>query len=79
MYVKSIDMFMRFLFGGDSPEARRREGFKETIFIEAYNEVGECVVLEAPSPVRSDLHPRLASPVARNLTFQRYDILHDRT
>lgn len=71
-------MFMRFLFGGP-PEVRRREVFKETVLIEAYNEVGECVILEAPSPVRSDLHPRLASPAVRNLTFQRYDILRDRT
>lgn len=62
----------RFLFSDAEPEAEV-EPFKETMLITAWNEVGERILMEVPTPVRSDVHPRLRLPVARNLTFLRYD------
>jgi hypothetical protein len=59
-----------FLFSDAEPEA---EPFKETMLITAWNEVGERILMEVPTPVRSDVHPRLRLPVGRNLTFLRYD------
>jgi len=67
----------RFLFG--EPEEVEQVQFKETLIIPAWNEVGECVFLEVPAPIRSDLHPKLTSRVARNLTFLRYDTWHGQT
>ena len=74
MYVKSM---FRFLFG--EPEEVEPVQFKETLIIPAWNEAGECVFLEVPAPIRSDLHPKLTSRVARNLTFLRYDTWHGQT
>ena len=78
MYVKSI---FRFLFGEEEEEESGvvHEPFRETMLIEARNEVGECVILEVPAPIRSDLHPKLVSRVGRNLTFLRYDTERGRT
>lgn len=67
----------RFLFG--EREVVDPETFKETMIIPAWNEVGECVFMEVPAPIRSGLHPKLTSRVARNLTFLRYDIWRDQT
>jgi hypothetical protein len=71
MYLKSMDTFFKLIFGHDEQSP---EPFKETLLIPARNEVGECVFMEVPKPIRSDLHPKLTSRVGRNLTFLRYDI-----
>lgn len=71
-------MLSWFLFG-EREEEEQAPRFKETLLIPAWNEAGECVFLEAPKPIRSDLHPKLTSRVARNLTFLRYDIEHGQT
>jgi hypothetical protein len=68
-----------FLFGDDDledddVEEDKKHIFKEMLLIPAWNEAGECIFLEAPRPIKSDLHPKLTSRVARNLTFLRYDI-----
>lgn len=67
----------RFLFG--EPEVVETVQFEETLIIPAWNEAGECVFLEVPAPIRSGLHPKLTSRVARNLTFLRYDTWHGQT
>jgi len=68
-----------FLFGEQEEEPEPAVRFKETLIIPAWNEAGECVFLEVPAPIRSDLHPKLTSRVARNLTFLRYDTWHGQT
>lgn len=74
-----MDTFFKLIFGSDEERATSPEPFKETLLIAARNEVGECVFMEVPKPIRSDLHPKLTSRVGRNLTFLRYDTLHGQT
>lgn len=70
--------FLRFVTGYEDPPAPIPHR-SHTMLIHARNEAGEVITMEVPSPIRSDLHPELTSPVARNQTFARYDTTRDQT
>jgi hypothetical protein len=63
----------RFLFGTGPDPGPPRPPPRPTMLIQARNEVGEVVLLEVPAPVKSDVHPRLLSPVSRSWSFRDYD------